>query len=148
MDNSKRTKITAAAACVGLLLMIAVASIVLQPPVPLTATERRLLGDWKHIGLPGKEKLTGMSFAADRRFYSHNGEFVGQWSISGGQLHVKYWSVDWCDDWSIWRLTRVREALHVSREDWNIIFDKKGDRVELAQPGQPPECALIRILDR
>jgi hypothetical protein len=143
MNRTPKTIAAVFAGCAAFALLIAVANSGLRPPAPLAAIEKRLAGDWNRIALQGEESSTGMTFAPDRTFYDHNGQFVGRWWISSGKLHVTYWSDDWRDDWSMWRPVRLWRALRTTTVNLDISFVGDGDRVELAQPGEPPDL-LIR----
>jgi hypothetical protein len=141
MDCHLRRMVGAFAACVVLVLLVALAGIVLRPPAPLTTTERRLVGDWTQVELPGEEVLSDMTFSADRTFRSNDGQFVGSWWITHGQVHVKYSSSDWGEHWlnpaMLWNHAR-RHAVA-----WDIRFVGDHGRVELAKHGEPPFCALV-----
>ena|SRR5215469_3863301 len=137
--------VRAVAACLALVLLVAIASIVLRPPAPLTAVEKRLVGDWNEIELPGKGVVFDMTFTADRVFHANGGQFVGRWSIIAGQLHVKYGRGDWREDRSNWQPHKLWSALSWRDESlFDIQFVSDGGRVELAEPGKQPSRALVR----
>lgn len=144
MNGKVKSIASKVAACVGLILLVAAAGVSLQPPSPLTAVEKRLVGNWSKVDLPNEESSSDMAFLADRTWHANHGQFVGTWSISGGQLHVKYHSDDWREDWRNWQPLKLWRALRNEAESYDIRF--VGDeRVELAQPGGDPFDALIRL---
>lgn len=144
MNRTPKTIAAVLAGCAGIVLLIAAAKFWLRPPAPLTATEKRLVGNWNQIALPGEQPLTGMTFGEDRSFRSHDGQFAGRWWITAGQLHVKIWRDDWREDWSFWRVADQWRALRGDSGNCDMRFDGNGDRVELARPGETADCALIR----
>ena len=99
---------------------------------PLSLPETHMIGRWDHF----PNKTSTLVFAADRSWSSTSG-FVGRWSIVDGQLHLTYWS-DGAQFWGIWLPTRK-----ISNETWNIKFDKRARRAELAWPTAPTRNSLL-----
>jgi hypothetical protein len=124
-----------------LVLLITLASIILRPPAPLTAVEQRLVGNWNNVDLPGEELLCDVTFTANRTFHANDRQFVGQWWISSGQLHIKYRSGEWRENWL--NPIRLWNAMRSGTVHTDIHF--VGDRVELAKPGEPTFCELIGL---
>lgn len=139
-----KTIAIAVAGSVAFGLFIAVVSVVLAPPKPLTAIETRLVGGWNQVMLPDEACLSDIAFEADRTFHANDGQFIGQWWISTGQLHVKYWRGDWREDWSNCLPRELWESLRRREFSLNIRFVDGDDRIEMAEPGEPPSSALIR----
>lgn len=144
MNGKVKSIASKVAGYVALILLVATASVVLRPPAPLTATEKRLVGNWNKMHLPDDGDSSDMVFLADRTFHANHGQFVGTWWISTGQLHIKYHSDDWRENWSNWHPIRLWEALQSDEATASTRF-VDDDRVELAEPGKPPWCALIRL---
>lgn len=145
MTRDVKSTIGKIAACLAVVLMVAVASVVMRPPAPLTTFEKRLVGNWAEVDQPGDDLGCDMSFTADRAFHSNDGQFAGRWSINNGRLHIKYWNDDWREFWREWRLLRLWNALRWSDEiTRNIRFTDDDHRVELSKPGSQPSEALIR----
>jgi hypothetical protein len=146
MTRDVKKTVRATAACLALILLVAIGGMILRPPAPLTAAEKRLVGNWNKIELPGEGVVFDMTFTADRVFHANDGQFVGRWSISGGQLHIKYGRGDWREDWSNWLPHNLWSALSWRDEaNLNIRFIGGGKRVELADPGEHPSRALVRV---
>jgi hypothetical protein len=134
----------AVAACLTFLLLVAAAGVVFRPPAALTAVEKRLVGNWNKVHLPDDDDSSDMAFLADRTFHGNDGQFIGTWWISNGQLYVKYHSDDWRENWSNWQPLKLWEVLR----NETVIFDVRfvsDERIELAQPGADPFSALIRL---
>lgn len=141
MNRNVKRMVGGLAGGMGLVVLVAVACIVSRPPAPLAAVEKRLVGNWSQVDLPGGEVLSDMTFAVNRTFRGNDGQFVGRWWISSGQLHVEYYSADWrehlFDPVRLWKALR-RDAVTV-----DIRFVGDAGRMELAEPGKRPFCALI-----
>lgn len=143
---SRKVKSIAGAVGAGFafILLVIAAGVVFRPPAPLTAVEKRLVGNWNKVRLPEDEYSSDMVFLADRTFHANDGQFVGNWWIKAGQLHIKYHSDDWREHWSNWQPIRLWRMLRSDSVKLDIRF-AGDDRVEMAEPGGPPWCALLRL---
>jgi hypothetical protein len=100
---------------------------------PLTPLERRLVGQWMR---PDEPKAMLHTFAPNRRYAADN-DFTGRWSITNGELHIKFWT----KDPSHWyrRLAPDKDAI-----DMDIKFNDASDRIELGLPSSPDPVILQR----
>lgn len=139
--NPKAKKIVGgAAACVALAWLIALAAVAFRPPAPLTAVEKRLVGNWNRVDLPDEDTSADMTFLPDRTFYSNDMQCAGRWRVSGGKLRVDYHSGDWREHWST--PLRLWSDLRGHTKTCNIRFGANEREAELAMPGEPPFCRL------
>jgi hypothetical protein len=143
MNHNMRRTVGRLAGGVGLVLLIALTGALSRPPAPLTAVEKRLVGDWSQVDLPGGETLCDITFGADRTFHANDGQFVGHWRINSGRLHVRYYSADWREHW--FDAVRLWNAVRRDAMDVDIRFVGDRDRVELAEPQGPSFRALIGL---
>lgn len=122
MNGKVKSIASKVAGYVALILLVATASVVLRPPAPLTATEKRLVGNWNKMHLPDDGDSSDMVFLADRTFHANHGQFVGTWWISTGQLHIKYHSDDWRENWSNWQPVSLWQFLKPDTVKLDIRF--------------------------
>jgi hypothetical protein len=95
--------------------------------------EQRLVGQWMR---PDEPTAMLHTFSTNRRYTCDN-EFIGSWSISDGQLHLRYWSKD-PPQWYR-RLTPDDDEVHM-----DIKFDDASNRVELKEPSDAESTILQR----
>lgn len=82
MNGNVKHIVSKVAGCAGLILLVAAAGVNLRPAAPLTAVEKRLVGNWNKVALPDKEFVSDMAFFADRTFHANHGQYVGTWRIT------------------------------------------------------------------
>ncbi|WP_372717667.1 hypothetical protein [Novipirellula sp.] len=109
---------------------------------PLSASEKRFVGQWQQTILPTNEPGPVSEFASDRTFRSDSG-LAGRWWVRDEQLHIQYWT----DKQSVLPFADLLRGWQAEKHTWNTTFNDEGDRVELALPNKTPEAVLTRISD-
>jgi len=109
---------------------------------PLSASEVRLVGQWKQTILPRDEEGPSCTFSPGRVFRSNSG-LAGRWWVSDEQLHVQYWT----DKQSPFPFADLLRGWQAQTDTWRITFNNEGDRVELAPPNKATEAVFTRLKD-